>query len=39
MDVTDIEKLGEIISDPSVQALKDKRTVMDPISVHVEVDT
>jgi len=37
MDVTDMEKLGKIMADPSVQALKDKHTVMDPISVHVEV--
>jgi hypothetical protein len=38
MDVTDMDKLGEIMVDPTTQALKDKHTVLDPISVHVEVD-
>ena len=38
MDVTDMDKLGEIMADPTTQALKDKHTVLDPISMHVEVD-
>lgn len=38
MDVTDMEKLGEIMADPDVQILKEKHTVLDPISIHVEVD-
>jgi hypothetical protein len=38
MDVTDMDKLGEIMADPHVQTLKEKHTVLDPISIHVEVD-
>jgi hypothetical protein len=38
MEVLDMDKLGEIMVDPDVQVLKDKHTVLDPISVHVEVD-
>jgi len=38
MDVTDMDKLREIMAEPNVQVLKDKHTVLDPISVHVEVD-
>ena len=38
MDVTDMDKLGEIMADPTTQALKDQHTVLDPISMHVEVD-
>ncbi len=38
MNVTDMDKLGEIVVDPNVQILKEKHTVLDPISVHVEVD-
>jgi hypothetical protein len=37
MEVTDLEKLGEMVNDPALQPLKDKHTVIDPISVYVEV--
>ena len=39
LDVTDMDKLGEIMTDATTQTLKDKHTVLDPVSVHVEVDT
>jgi len=39
MEVLDMGKLAEIMADPDVQALKDKHTVLDPISMHVEVNT
>ena len=37
MEVTDMEKLGEMVNDPTLQPLKDKHTVIDPITVYVEV--
>ncbi len=37
MEVTDLEKLGEMVQDPTLQPLKDKHTVIDPICVYVEV--
>ena len=37
MEVTDLEKLGEMVNDPALQPLKDKHTVIDPINVYVEV--
>ena len=39
MEVLDMGKFAEIMADPDVQILKDKHTVLDPISVHVEVNT
>ncbi|MGA3014699.1 MAG: hypothetical protein ABSD71_11795 [Bacteroidales bacterium] len=37
MEVSDMDKLGEVMNDPSVQHFKDKHTVIDPISVYVKV--
>jgi len=37
MEVTDLEKLGKMINDPAIQHFKDKHTVIDPISIYVEV--
>jgi hypothetical protein len=37
MEVTDMEKLGAMVNDPTLQPLKDKHTVIDPISVYIEV--
>ncbi len=37
-EVTDLEKLGEIINDPKNQALKDKHTVLEPIVMSMAVD-
>jgi hypothetical protein len=39
LEVTDMEKLGAIMTDPSVQEVKDRHTVKDPIllSTHVSV--
>lgn len=37
MEVTDMEKLGEMVNDPKLQPLKDKHTVIDPITVSIEV--
>jgi hypothetical protein len=37
LEVTDMDKLGELMKDPAVQPYKDKHTVIDPISVYVQV--
>jgi hypothetical protein len=37
MEVTDLEKLGEMVNDPAIKPLKDKHTVIEPISIYVEV--
>ena len=37
MEVTDMEKLGEMTNDPALQPLKDKHTVIDPITIYVQV--
>ncbi len=37
MEVTDLDKLGEMTKDPSLQHLKDKHTVIDPITFYVQV--
>jgi hypothetical protein len=37
VDSDDIEKLGGIINDPKVQHFKDKHTVLEPITMSVEV--
>ena len=38
VEVTDLEKLGEIINDPKNQALKNKHTVLEPIILSMPVD-
>jgi len=37
MEVTDLDKLGEMVNDPAIKPLKDKHTVIEPISIYVEV--
>ena len=37
LEVTDMEKMNAIMNDPSVQPYKDKHTVLDPITVYLEV--
>ena len=37
LEVTDMEKLGAIMTDPSVQEAKDRHTVKDPILLSTEV--
>ncbi len=37
-EVTDMEKLQSILADPSTQALKDKHTVLEPVTISVQVD-
>lgn len=37
LEVTDMEKLGAIINDPTVQVAKDRHTVKDPILLSTEV--
>jgi hypothetical protein len=37
-EVTDIEKLGQIINDPKNQAVKDRHTVIEPIIMSMEVE-
>jgi hypothetical protein len=38
MEVTDMEKLGAILSDPKTQQAKDKHTVLEPITMSMQVD-
>nr|MBD3623541.1 hypothetical protein [Sunxiuqinia sp.] len=38
MEVNDIEKLGAIINDPKNQAIKARHTVLEPITMSVQVD-
>ncbi|KAF0236300.1 MAG: hypothetical protein FD181_2871 [Prolixibacteraceae bacterium] len=38
MEVNDIERLGAIINDPKNQAVKDRHTVLEPITMSVQVD-
>ncbi len=38
MEVTDMEKFGAILNDPSIQPLKDKHTVLEPITVAMPVE-
>jgi hypothetical protein len=38
VEVTDMEKLGEIINDPKNQAIKDRHTVLEPIIMSMSVD-
>ena len=37
MEVTDLEKLADMVKDPKLQPFKDKHTVIDPITVSIEV--
>ena len=37
LEVTDMEKLGAIMTDPSVQEVKDRHTVKDPILLSTQV--
>ena len=37
MEVTDLAKLSEMVNDPALKPFKDKHTVIEPISVYVEV--
>lgn len=38
MEVTDMDKFKAILNDPSTEALKTKHTVLDPITVSMQVD-
>jgi len=38
MEVTDLEKLKAIINDPKNQGIKDKHTVLEPITISSQVD-
>ena len=38
LEVTDMEKLGALINDPSIQEAKDRHTVKDPIILSTQVD-
>jgi hypothetical protein len=37
MEVTDLDKLAEMTKDPKLQPFKDKHTVIEPITVSIEV--
>ena len=37
LEVTDMEKLGAIMTDPTIQEAKDRHTVKDPILLSTEV--
>ena len=39
MDVTDMDKFKAILNDPTTEALKNKHTVLDPITVSMQVET
>ncbi len=38
MEVIDMEKLGAIMNDPKTQQAKDRHTVLEPITMSMEVD-
>ncbi len=38
VDTDDIEKLGEIINDPKIQPVKDRHTVLEPITMSTEIE-
>ncbi|HQY19250.1 MAG TPA: hypothetical protein PLD63_04650 [Ignavibacteria bacterium] len=38
MEVNDMEKLQSILNDPSTKDLKDKHTVLEPITLSMQVD-
>jgi hypothetical protein len=37
MEVSDLEQLGEMVNDPKLQHFKEKHTVIEPITVSIEV--
>jgi hypothetical protein len=37
LEVTDLDKLGEMMNDPKLQPFKDKHTVIEPITISMEV--
>ncbi|MEZ4793040.1 MAG: hypothetical protein R2783_06160 [Gelidibacter sp.] len=37
-EVTDMDKLQSILSDPSTQELKNKHTVLEPVTISTQVD-
>jgi hypothetical protein len=37
MEITDMEQLGEMVNDPKLQHFKEKRTVIEPITISIEV--
>lgn len=39
MEVTDMGKFEHILSDPSTEVLKNKHTVLDPITVSMPIET
>lgn len=38
LEVNDMEKMNQLMTDPSIQHYKDKHTVIDPISVYMQVE-
>lgn len=38
IETTNLELLGAIINDPKNQAIKDKHTVLDPITISMEIN-
>ena len=38
MEVTDMDKFGTIMNDPTIAPLKEKHTVLEPIIVSMQVD-
>ena len=37
MEVSDLEQLGEMVNDPKLKPFKEKHTVIEPITVSIEV--
>jgi len=37
MEVSDLEQLGKMVNDPKLQHFKEKHTVIEPITVSIEV--
>jgi hypothetical protein len=37
LEVTDLKKLGEMVKDPKLQPFKEKHTVIEPITVSIQV--
>jgi hypothetical protein len=38
LEVTDMEKFGAIMNDPNTQDAKDRHTVLEPITISMQVD-
>ncbi len=38
MEVTDMEKFGAIMNDPNTQEAKDRHTVLEPVTISMQVD-